>query len=87
MNEVFGFSHSHTYHNYNVEDLKEKCLIEMRCSTHGVVGRRARMPAAYNLHRYQCRDCGKTITFVDNRPPAKIRKKAASGTFRIKIKV
>jgi len=94
MDEIVGYKRSHTYHNYDTTGLKEERKVEYHCPIHGVIGRRARMPRSYDLHRYTCRKegyggvCGHRVTFVDTRPPKKIRQKAKkSGGIHIKVKL
>jgi predicted SprT family Zn-dependent metalloprotease len=86
MDQLAGYKRSHTYHDYDTSKLKEKRLIEEHCKDHGIVGRRARMPRSYNLHRYHCKKCGCQIEFVDKRvkSPAARRKSTA---VRISVKL
>jgi len=95
MDSILGYRDSHTYHQHDVSDLKEKRQIECVCPEHGVIAHRARMPRAYDMDRYYCprpiegtygRQCRQKISFVDTRPPKKIRRKS-KGRLAIKVKM
>lgn len=92
MDEIFGYKKSHTYHSYDVSNVRERRLIECHCPVHGVIASRARMPTAYNMNRYHCnrkdgvrgKQCNRPIKFVDTRKPKRIKSKKG---FSIGIKV
>jgi len=90
MNSIFGYKESHRCHSYDTSEVREKRDIEYHCPTHGVIGRRARMPRSYNLNRYHCNrliddgtykphKCGELITFVDKRKAKPKTAKTAPG--------
>jgi predicted SprT family Zn-dependent metalloprotease len=77
MDMIVGYRDSHTYHNYDVSDLKEDKKIAYVCPVHNVIGHRARMPRAYHMNSYFCnitgddgRECRRQITFLDQRNKA-----------------
>lgn len=95
MDSILGYRHSHTYHQHDTSDLKEKREIEYVCPIHGVIGHRARMPRQEDMGRYYCTkpvegtygvQCRERISFVDTRPPKSVRRKRKGG-MAIKVKL
>lgn len=83
MDAIMGYRRSHTYHDYDTTGLREERKIEYRCSTHGVIGYRARMPRQRDLHRYRCNMCNSVVSFVDKRE-RKTAKRKSGGVFLLK---